>query len=184
MSTAIVTPVFRASYPSVLKPTFNNLSKKNEFSVEAIFPPGEKLEAMKKAAEAACILKFGEDKSKWPKNLRSPFRDQNEKMKDGKLPDGMTAGAVFMRFKSEKRPGVVDQNKQEILEDSKFYAGCYARAHVNAFAYNNAGNAGVSFGLNHVQFVKDGDAFSGRPNVESAFTAIEGSTSGDASSLF
>lgn len=185
LKTDVVTTTFRASYPNVFKAAFNKLSNKNEFSIEALFAPGADLTAAKQAAKNALINKFGPDESKWPTNLRSPFRDQKEKIKDGILPDGCTAGAIFMRFKSEKRPGVVDQNKQEILEESKFYAGCYARAHVNAFAYQKGANAGVSFSLNHIQFVKDGDAFSGRPSVESAFTQVEGAGSGsDASSMF
>lgn len=185
MSTAVVTPVFRVSYPSIFKPGFNKLSNKNEFSVEALFEPGADLSGLKKAAESAMIAKFGADKSKWPPISRSPFRDQKEKMKDGKLADGYKAGAIFMRFKSEKRPGVVDQNKVEILDDSKFYAGCYAKAHVNAFAYQKGANVGVSFGLNHVQFIKDGEAFSGRPRVEDAFEAVEGAGQGQsAADLF
>jgi len=183
MSTAVITPMFRVSYPCVFKPILNTLSKKQEFSVEALFALGTDFTAMKHAAEEACFKKFGDDRKKWPKNLRSPFRDQAEKEKDGILPDGLIAGAIFIRFKSEKQPGVVDQHKVEILEESKFYAGCYARAHVNAYAYNNAGNAGVSFGLNHLQFLKDGEAFSGKPKVEDAFSAVS-ELQEDASSLF
>lgn len=183
--TDVVTPTFRISYPNVFKAAFNKLSNKNEFSIEALFSPGENLNALKTAAENAMLAKFGHDRSKWPPVTRSPFRDQKEKMKEGRLPDGCAPGAIFIRFKSEKRPGVVDQNKQEILEESKFYAGAYARAHVNAFAFQKGANVGVSFGLNHVQLIKDGEAFSGRPKVEDAFTAVEGAGQGeDAGSLF
>ena len=183
--TEVVTPPCRLSYPSIFKPKHNKLSGKMEFSFEGLFDVGTDLTAMKKAAEAALIKKFGEDKAKWPKNIKSPFRDQSEKMKDGKLPEGCVSGGTFVRFKSEKRPGVVDQNRVEILDDSTVYAGCYVRAHVNAFAYDQAGNKGVSFGLNHVQLVKDGEPFSGRPKVEDAFSPVEGFNSGaDASSIF
>lgn len=188
ISTSTVTPVFRASYLNVFKPAFNKLNKKNEYSVEALFEPGEKLEHMKKMAEAACLKKWGTDRTKWPNKLRSPFRDQGEKMKDGKLPEGCAAGALFIRFKCDegKRPGVVDQNKTEILDPSKFQSGDYARAHVNAFAYDAGGNTGVSFGLNHIQLYKTGTPFSGRPKVEDAFAAVEGAgqAATDASSLF
>lgn len=185
IKTDVVTPTFRASYPNIFKAAFNKLSQKNEFSVEALFSPDENLDAMKKAAHGALVKKFGADQTKWPTVTRSPFRDQKEKLKDGKLPDGCTPGAMFIRFKSEKRPGIVDQNKQELLDDSKFYAGCYARAHVNAFAFQKGANVGVSFGLNHVQLVKDGESFSGRPKAEDAFTAVEGAgTAADASSIF
>jgi hypothetical protein len=155
--TTVVTPVFRVSYPSVFKPKLNTMNGKNEFSLEALFDKTADLAILKKAAEQAIMNKFGPDQKKWPKNIRMPFRDQSEKMKDDKLPDGCVAGATFMRLKSDKRPGVVDQNTQPILDESQFYAGCYARAQVNAYAYDQAGNRGVSFSLNHLQFVKDGE---------------------------
>lgn len=172
-STHVVTPEFRVSYPNVFKAQRNKLSGKDEYSVQALFKKGQDIQKLKDAAKAAATAKWGEDTSKWPKNLRLPFRDQKELERDGKQPDGTEPGAIFMRFKSERRPGVVDQNVQEIIEDSKFYAGCYAIASVNAYAYDQAGNRGVSFGLNHLQFVKDGEPFSGRPKVEDAFAPIE-----------
>jgi hypothetical protein len=182
VNTVVTTPVFRVSFPSVFKPRKNDLNGKDEFSVMALFEKGANLDALKKAAEAAIIKKWGSDQSKWPKGMKTPFRDQAEKAKDGKLPDGMAEGAIFMTFKSTNRPTVVDQNLQEILEPSKFYAGCYARASIGAYAYDQKGNRGVSFGLNHLQLVKDGEPLSGRPSVESAFTAV--ATDGDASSIF
>lgn len=201
LNTSVTTPTFRVSYPSVFQPRYNKLSKKNEYSLEGLFEfkkDSPEMASLKAAANNACIKKWGPDQSKWPKPtapkvFQSPFKDQVEKAKDGKQPEGTTAGNVFMRFKCDStkhKPAVVDNNRQEIIEESKFYAGCYARANVNAFAYNEAGNIGVSFGLNALQFVKDGQPFSGRPTVEEAFEPIaaspdtSGSGGGDATSLF
>lgn len=183
---SVTTPQFRVSFPNVFKPRRNDLNGKDEFSLMALFEPGTDLTELKAAASAACAKKWGADQTKWPANLKSPFRDQAEKAKDGKLPDGMKAGGIFMTFKSSNRPSVVDQNRQEILEPSKFYAGCYARASVGAYAYDQKGNRGVSFGLNHVQLWKDGEPLSGRPTVESAFTPIatEAGEKKDATSIF
>lgn len=186
---AINTPVFRASYPKVFKAELNKLNGKMEFSVVALFPKTADLSALKKAAQDACIEKWGEDKTKWPKNLRSPFRDQGEKANDdGALPPGHEKGAIFMNFKSKNKPGVVDQNVQEIIDGTDFYPGCFAKAHVNAFAYDQAGNRGVSFGLNHIQKVKDGEPLDGRTRVEDAFAPIPAeeneSTTESADTLF
>ena len=183
--TSCVTPDFRVSYPAVFKSKLNKLSQKMEFSLEALFPKGADLSVVQAAAFAAGAKKWGDDRTKWPAFKNKTFRDQAEKVKDGKLPDGCVAGAFFVRLKSEKRPGVVDINRQEILEESKFYAGCWARAHINAYAYDKGGNTGIALNLNHVQFMRDGDPFSGRPTVESAFSPVEGAgTATDASSLF
>lgn len=166
------TPKFRVSFPKVFKPELNKLSGKSEYSVVAIFDKGADLSALKKAAQQAAIDKWGPDVSKHPKNLRSPFRDQSEKAKDGVLPAGHVEGAIFMNLKSPKRPGVVDQDVQSILDESLFYAGCYAIADVNPYAYDQAGNRGISFGLNNIQKVADGEPFSGRPTPEASFKPV------------
>ncbi len=187
MDTNAVTPIFRVSYPNVFKPRFNSLSKKNEFSIQALFKKGEDLAALKKAAAQACEKKWGADQTKWPKNLKSPFKDQGDMAKEGVLGDGLEAGAIVMNYKCDSQPAIRDAaNTSFITEPSKFYAGCYARASVYALAYDVNGGRGVTFLLNHLQFAKDGAPFSGRPSVESAFQAIEGSEDGakTAASIF
>ncbi len=187
----INTPTFRVSYPNVFKAKKNDLSGKDEFSVVALFKKGEDLTALKAAAQKAITDKWGPDKAKWPANLRSPFRDQAERAKevDGKriLPAGHEEGAIFLNLKSAQRPGVVDQNVQDILDESVFYAGCYARASVNAYAYDAKGNRGVSFGLGNIQKVKDGDPLGNRARPEQDFAPIateEGSKVSSSSDLF
>ena len=176
MAKNVMTPVFRASYPNLFKPKKNELNGKDEYSVLALFKKGEDMSQQIQAAEEALTEEFGE-KSKWPAKLKMPFKDQGERAKsvDGKmmLPAGHEAGAVFMTFKSTQRPGVVDQKVQPIIDPSAVYGGCYMRATVRASAYNQAGNRGVTFYLQNVQFVKDGDPISGRPQAETEFAAVE-----------
>lgn len=173
----INTPTFRVSYPNVFKARKNELNGQDEYSVVALFKKGEDLSALKKAAQEAIIAKWGPDQAKWPKNLRSPFRDQAERAKevDGKriLPAGHEEGAVFLNLKTRQRPGVVDQNVQDIIDESQFYAGCYARASVNAFAYDQKGNRGVAFGLGNIQKVKDGEPLGNRAKPEQDFAPIQ-----------
>lgn len=179
----INTPTFRVSYPNVFKAKRNDLNGQDEFSIVALFKKGEDLSALKAAAQKAIVDKWGPDKEKWPKNLRSPFRDQAERAKDvdGKriLPAGHEEGAIFLNLKSKQRPGVVDQNVQDIIDESQFYAGCFARASVNAFAYDQKGNRGVSFGLGNIQKVKDGEPLGNRARPEADFAPIQ--TEGGAS---
>jgi len=166
------TPKFRVSYPNVFKPQLNKMSGKTEYSVVALFSKDADLKALRKAADEAVIEKWGADKTKWPKNLKSPFRDQAEREKEGVMPAGHEKGAVFMNLKSKNKPGVVDQNVQAIIDESEFYPGCWAIASVKAYAYDQAGNRGVSFGLNNIQKVKDGEPFSGRSKAEADFAPI------------
>jgi hypothetical protein len=178
---SVMTPKFRVSFPSILKPKKNELNGKEEYSLVALFPKKADLSQLKIAAHAACEKKWGSDTSKWPKLTRSPFRDQAEKAKnvDGRqvLPPGYEEGAIFLTLKSQQRPGLVDQHLNDIISESDFYAGCWARATLTAYAYDQLGNKGVSFGLSNVQKVADGDPLSGRPKPQEDFVPIGESNS-------
>lgn len=170
----VITPQFRVSYAKVFRPEKNSLNDKMEYSLVAIFPPSADLAPLNKAIREAAVEKFGADQTKWPKNLRNPVRKNEEREKEGKLPDGYEAGGHFITLKSEQRPGLVDQNRQPIIDETAFYSGCYARAQVRPFGYLQKGNAGVSFGLQNLQKMADGDPLSGRQKAEDAFEAVAG----------
>lgn len=175
----IVTPTFRVSFPNVFKPKKNDLNGKDEYSIVALFPKGTDLKTLEAEAKRAVVKKWGPDSSKWPKPLKSPFRKHEEREKEGVLPAGLEEGGIFINLKSMQKPGVVDQNVQPIIEEGEFYAGCFAKASVRAYAYDQKGNRGVAFGLGNIQKVKDGDPLGGRTRPQDDFAAIEGATSSD-----
>lgn len=205
----LITPQFRVSYPSVFKPRLNDLNGKMEYSVEALFAKGEKLDALQKAVEEAIVEKWGQTakaekdtQGNWGLSIsgklvtvvkdgktltapfRIPFKNQGDKEKDGVLPPAYEKNAVFISLKSQQKPGVVDQNVQPIIDGSDFYAGCYAQASVNASAYEQKGNRGVSIYLNNIQKVKDGDPLGSRGSPQSDFAAVEGAEKESADNLF
>jgi len=151
----VTTPVARLSFPAIWEPQgFENRDgSKTEpkFSVTLLFPRDADLTAMKALAKAA-------SDEKWPKglppNFRSPFRDGNEKEDTAGYAD-----MIYVKASSSRRPKVVDINVQEILDRDQVYAGCYVRASVNCYCYDQLGNRGVAFGLLNLQKVRDGEAF-------------------------
>src|SRR3954468_3999526 len=154
---SVVTPYFRISYPALFEKKLNKLNNKEEYSCVALFPKGTDLAAMKKAAQEACVDEWGPDQKKWPKLTYNPFRKHEEKRDEetGALPDGHEEGGIFINFKSAKnRPQVVGPQKEEIVDQSDVYAGCWCRASVNAYAWKKADKAGVSFGLGNIQKIK------------------------------
>ena len=163
------TPEFRVSFPSVFKArSFNNGDPK--FSITMLFKKGTDLTELKKLAAAAAKEKWPTPESR-PKKLRNPFRDGDTEKADM---DGY-AGHIFVSASSKMAPGVVDRNRNPIDTDTEFYAGCYAHATVTAYAYNQKGNAGVAFGLQNVQKLRDGEPFSGRSKAEDDFEDLGGS---------
>jgi hypothetical protein len=180
----LVTPEFRVSYPRVFKPERNDLNGQDEYSLVALFAPGADLSPLKAAVKQAAVNKWGDS---LPANIRIPLRDGDEKIKDGAYPAGFEKGTVFVTMKCRKAPGVVDPQVQPILDDADFYGGCYARASVHVQAYDQKGNKGVSVYLNHVQKMRDGEAFGkGRVSPQQAFEAVAGApaASGGAGGIF
>lgn len=171
----LMTPEFRVSYPFVFTPQANkeDPTREPKYSVTMLFKKGEDLTKLRDAVVDVLTEKFG-PKEKWPKNLRLPFRDQADKEKDGKMPEGYTKGAVFVTASGKQKPGVVDQNVNDIIDSSQFYAGCYARATVRAFYYDAKGNKGVAFGLQNVQKLRDGEPLGNRMRAQDEFKPVEG----------
>jgi hypothetical protein len=154
----------------------------------ALFPKGADLSKLKAEAQRAIEEKWGKEKSKWPANMRTPFRDQGERAKDVEgrkvLPAGYEEGAIYLNLKSSQRPSVVDQSVQDIIDEKDFYPGCWARATVRAYAYDNKGNRGVAFGLQNIQKTKDDGPLSGKPTAQDDFAPIQGAGSSTSTSLF
>lgn len=172
----VMTPVFRVSFPQVFEPKAIQEGQKKKYSLVALFtmdkitknPADKKLwDAMLAAAKFAATEKWPKE---IPKNLQSPFRKGEEKEQF----QGYGAGVIFLTLTTTTRPGLVDQNMTKIIAPEDFYAGCYARATINPYAWTFAGKNGVSFGLQNIQKVGDGEAFSGRTDAEDDFNAIEG----------
>ena len=176
VSNTIVTPEFRVSFPSVFTPKPGmNPNAKPKYSVSMLFPKTTDLKPIMALVNAAAVGKWGPDKAKWPKGLYTPFRDGAEKDYDG-----YDATVIFATASSTKRPGLVGPDaKTPIIDAGEFYAGCYARAKIDVFAFEakdpNSGavlKRGVTFGLQHVQKTRDGVEFSRAGKVEDAFDAI------------
>lgn len=190
------TPEFRGSYVNLFtaqEQKNDDGSTRKEYSIVAIFPIGTDLTAMKKAAEQVLVEKFGADNTKWPENIRSPFRKCKERWKNenGKVivPAGYEEGdATFITLKAnaEKgRPGVVDHNVETIFEPHAVYSGAYYIASVNPYYYGgqarHKGNKGVNFGLNNVQKTRDGEPLGGRSSPQADFKPIAGAEKAGAS---
>lgn len=198
-SANVVTPEFRISFPNLFKPKLNDQNDKMEYSCMALFKKGEDLSKLKKLAQDAGIAKWGPDTKKWPHGWRNPFRDQGEKQKQNKqtgelyLPEPYEDGAKFLTLKSTRKPGVVDGNVDPILDETEIYPGCWCRASVSAFTYGGPGTgftAGIAFGLQHIQKVRDDESLLSGTKPQDDFAPIEGfqkgtaSAEADASSLF
>jgi hypothetical protein len=159
--TKCITPEFRASYAKVLLPG-KTLNDEEKYSISMVFPKGTDLTEMKAAAAQALINKFGK-KENWPKNLKSPFRDGNEK------DDPNYEDCIFVNASSYEKPQIIDRQGNRLTESSDVYSGMWAKASVNAFYFDKKGNKGVAFGLNNLLKWKDDERLDGRSDAEDDF---------------
>jgi hypothetical protein len=184
MAEKLITPEFRAAFVGLFRATAprENPDGKKKYSMRAVFMPDADLSGLKAAAKAAVAEKWGNNP---PKTMRSPFRT-NEEL-DDPIP-GVPDDAVVMTFSAneDRRPGLVDANLNDIIDESEVYSGAWFRAQIRAYPYEQAGNRGVAFGLENVQKLRDDEPLgSGRVPASKAFEAFGGGSSGkSAGNLF
>ena len=169
-----ITPEFRAMFISVFRATAmknaDGSTSKPKYSIRAAFPPKADLSALKKEANAAAQDKWGD---KIPKTLRSPFR-LNEELEAPIIGIGDDWTIMSFSANEDRRPGIVDAKLQDIIDDADVYSGAWYRCQVRAFAYDTAGNKGVSFGLQNVQKLRDDDPLgNGRIPASKAFDPVD-----------
>lgn len=167
----VVTPPFRVSFPSVFEPSSYEGSAP-KYSLVGLFYTNKFTEADKKAwasmnaiADVASKDKFKKAVKDLAANFKRPIREGSEKEH---LEGYNVPGCMFATFSSKQRPGLVDRNKQPILAEDEFYPGCWARATITAYPYDNIGK-GVAFGLHNIQKLGDDENFTGRVAAEEDF---------------
>ena len=99
-----------------------------------------------------------------PNRFKQPLRDGDEERSDDENYEGM----YFINANSTRKPGIVDADLNELMDQDEFYSGCYGRSTVNFFAFSQQGG-GVAAGLCNLQKLKDGDRLSGGASAADDF---------------
>lgn len=189
MSTKVILRNVTLSYPHLHQPQPGKNGGKPKYSGAFLATADN---ASLKEAEAAAVEAA---EAKYPGKgaemlrtgkLRSPFR------KDW-LAKGYPEGTIYINARSEQKPGCVyawaDPNTKRpaVIPDDKVREELYAGAKVNvslaAFTYDTDGNRGVSFALNNVQKIGDGERLDGRVSAENEFEADLSAKPADLESL-
>ena len=173
-TTKVVTGKCRLSYAHLFEAFSNNEGQEPKFSTVILIPKSDKktMKALRAAQQAA--LENGKSSKfdgRIPKSWQDTIRDGDDEDVLDKNPE--YANHWFMSSSSKTKPGIVDKDVVEILDSTEVYSGCYARVSLNAFPYAVSGKKGVSFGLNHVQKMSDGEFLGGRSKAEDDFDSVE-----------
>lgn len=174
--TKVITGVCRWSYANVWQPKAIEEGAKPKYSVSLIIPKSdtatiEKIKAAIQAAyeEGAGKLK-GTSKSVPPlSTLKTPLRDGDTERPD----DPAYANSYFVNANSITAPGVVDADRQPIIDTSEVYSGVYGRASISFYAYCTKTARGIACGLNNLMKTKDGEPLGGHSRAEDDFADLE-----------
>ncbi|MCF0134185.1 MAG: DUF2815 family protein [Blautia sp.] len=174
--TKVITgPTTRWSYANIWDPKSIN-GGAPKYSVSLIIPKSDTktVEKIQSAIQAA----YEEGQSKLKGNgktvpalsvLKTPLRDGDAERPD----DPAYADSYFINANSATAPGIVDADRNPIMERSEVYSGVYGRASINLYAFNSNGNKGIACGLNNLQKIKDGEPLGGKSRAEDDFETEE-----------
>lgn len=170
----VVTPVFRLSFPHVFEADSYD-GGPPKFGLAAVWNPKKFTKGDKKKWKALMVLVNEKSKEAFkvpwkdlPANIKRGIRDGAEKADL----EGYGVGTRFANITSKMRPGVVDVNKNTISPEEgnseEIYPGCYCRATVTVYSYDNKGK-GVSLGLQNLQKIADGPRLDSRTDASEDF---------------
>lgn len=168
MSTKVVTGTVRFSYLYAFKPSVLD----DKYSVVLLIPKEDKktVDAIRKAIDEA---KREGVKEKWkgkePRDLWMPLRDGDEEKAD-EHPE--YAGMYFVKAKSDRKPILLDEYKDEILDETELYSGCWGRANISFFPFDN-NMKGIGCSLNALQKKRDDEPFGNAMTLDSARSSFD-----------
>lgn len=170
VSKTFVTEPCRLAFASLHKATPKHATTPDRLAFQAtiLIPPKMSLDPFKAAMKEASLQMWGEIRKLEGNGM--PLKRANP----AKKWRGFDEGWFFVKASTLNPPAVVDQNRQPIIDPSKIYAGCWCRFAVNVFAWDNAAGAGLSFGLEAVQLIREDEPLA-RPRtpIDQLFDAVE-----------
>ena len=170
--TKVITgPKTRWSYANVWQPKSIN-GGTPKYSVSLIIPKSDTVTVNKIKSAIQAAYEEGESKLKGNgksvpslKAIKTPLRDGDLERPD----DDAYKNSYFVNANSTTAPGIVDADRQPIIDTSEVYSGVYGRASINFYAFNSNGNKGIACGLNNLQKIRDGEPLGGKSRAEDDF---------------
>ena len=143
-----------------------------KYSVSLIIPKSDTVTVEKIKAAIQAAYDEGQGKLKGNsktvpalEDLKTPLRDGDKERKG----DEAYANAWFINANSTTKPGVVDADRNPILDSSELYSGIIGRASISFYAFNSNGNRGIACGLNNLPKLADGTPLGGHSRAEDDF---------------
>lgn len=147
-----------------------------KYSVSLIIPKSDTVTVAKIRAAIQVAYEEGQSKLKGNSKFVPALEDIKTPLRDGdkdRKGDEAYQNSWFVNANSTTKPGVVDADRQPILDSSELYSGIIGRASINFYAFNSSGNRGIACGLNNIQKLSDGTPLGGHSRAEDDFADLE-----------
>jgi len=184
MGKAVLITGARLSYPYLFRPRVGKNNQAGKFGCVLIVPKGSPcLTNLATAMREVAIEKWRERGHQMFEAIAAQdmlcMRDGDRKYnKDGSKADEY-AGSMYISANSSNPPAVTGPDNVQLAESSgKPYAGCYVDAVVGVWAQENENGLRLNAEIRVVQFMRDGDAFtgSGAPASPDEIAALKAGT--------
>jgi len=170
-----ITPEFRGSFVHLDEPKAPAEGADPVYSMAVVLPK-----------EDPAVKKFMKDlKADIAATAKAKFGTATKKLKAG-IKDGDEEdrsewdGCWILTVKSKSRPGVVGADLKPIMDAEQLYSGAVYRVSLSPWAWSHStGGKGVSYNLDNVMWVKDGDRFDNRATAESDFADFAAESAND-----
>ena len=147
-----------------------------KYSVSLIIPKSDKVTIAKIRAAIQAAYEEGTSKLKGNGKSVPPLSAIKTPLRDGDLDrpgDPTYKNCFFLNANSVTKPGVVDADRNPIIDPSELYSGIIGRASINFYAFNSNGNKGIACGLNNLQKLADGTPLGGHSRAEDDFAGLD-----------
>lgn len=171
----------RLAFPVLFEAKTVNGEGEPAFSASFLFGSDHpQVAEIQKAMDAVGKEKWN---AKWPAVKKEMELKAKTLIQDGDAKGDYAGfeGQLYVNARNKVRPLVIDRDKTPLIAaDGKPYAGCYVNASVELWAQDNKYGKRVNASLRGVQFLKDGDSFSGGGTAsEDDFDEIEDGADAD-----
>lgn len=173
-NTKVILQNVRLSYVALLEPKAIQEGQDPKYSCMILIPKDDtaNLKRIERAIDAAFEAgKSGHLKGVKRDRLKITLRDADEELDLEANPE--FEDHMFMNVNSANKPGLLNKYKEKTDSQDDIYSGVFAHVSLNFYAYNTAGNRGVTAGLNNVLSLGRGDYLGGRASADSDFADFE-----------
>lgn len=173
----------RISFPNIFAAKANEQGKE-QFSAAFLFAPDHAgIPALDAVIEEVGKAKWG---AKWPAVKKELTAGGKLLVHNGDSKASLAGyeGNLFLNAYNTVRPTVVDRDRTPLTaQDGKPYSGSFVNAIIDIWAQDNSYGKRINAQLQGIQFVKDGEAFSGGGTAADASDFEEIADGADADDL-